>query len=548
MSLRPQVCYVIPDDTIRVARAAFPKGNLYMHMYDELGALFADHDFADLFPHTGQPAEAPARLALVLIMQFAENLTDRQAADAVRGRIDWKYALGLELTDPGFDFSVLSEFRDRLLLGGAEQRILDLMLEQFKATGLLKVRGRQRTDSTHILAAIRQLNRLELVGRTLQHTLNALAQLAPDWLHAQITPDWFDRYSRQIDEYRLPKSERDRRAFAEMIGRDGLHLLARLEQDTNAPNVQHVMAVTRLRQVWAQQYRIVDDQIRWRNKDDLPPSAERITSPHDPDARYSTKRSVTWVGYKVHLTESCDPDSPNLITQVTTTPATTDDIKALPAIQQALADTDRLPGEQLVDTAYTSGEIMVTSQVKHGINVVGPVPADTSWQAQTDGAFDQTQFTIDWDAQHAICPQGHRSKHWHAEVGPRGKPTIQVQFRRSDYRSCSVRSRSTRSSTAARELTLHPQTEQEALLAARQRQDTPDFQTTYAARAGVEGTISQAVEAHGMRRSRYVGEAKTHLHHILTAAAINLKRVIAWWDEIPRATTRTSAFAALAPA
>ena len=547
MSLRPQVFYVIPDQTVRVARAAFPKGNLYMRMYDQLGALFADRHFADLFPTCGQPAESPARLALVLIMQFAENLTDRQAADAVRGRIDWKYALGLELTDPGFDFSVLSEFRDRLISGEAEQRIFDLILDQFKAAGLLKVRGHQRTDSTHILAAIHSLNRLELVGRTLQHALNALAEEAPDWLIAQITPDWFDRYSRQIDEYRLPKSEPDRRALAETIGRDGLDLLARLEQDSNAPNVQELAAITTLRQVWTQQYHIVADQIRWRNKDGLPPSAERITSPHDSDARYSTKRSVTWVGFKVHLTESCDADYPNLITQVETTPATTDDIKALPTIQQTLADTDRLPGEQLVDTAYTSGELLLTSRSTHAIDLVGPVPADNSWQAQTDDGFDLTQFSIDWDAHQAICPQGQRSKQWHAERGPRGKPTIQVQFRRSDCRACPVRSRCTRSSSAARELTLHPQAEQEALQAARQRQHTEQFQAHYAARAGVEGTISQAVQALGMRRSRYIGEAKTHLQHVLTAAAINLKRVFAWWEGIPRAKTRTSAFAALAP-
>jgi transposase len=243
MSLRPRVCFVIPDETIRVARAAFPKGNLYMRRYDELGALFADRHFADLFPTCGQPAESPARLALVLIMQFAENVTDRQAADAVRARIDWQYALGLELTDPGFDFSLLSEFRSRVLSQGAEQRIRDLMLNQFNAAGLLKVRGRQRTDSTHILAAIRTLNRLELVGRTLHHALNALAELAPDWLQSQITPDWFDRYSRQIDEYRLPKSEPDRRALAETSGRDGLHLLARLEQDEHAPNVQELAAI-----------------------------------------------------------------------------------------------------------------------------------------------------------------------------------------------------------------------------------------------------------------------------------------------------------------
>src|SRR5918911_3683455 len=171
MSLRPQAIYVVPEDTARVARAAFPKGNAYLRMHDELGRIYADHDFAALFPTRGQPALAPAQLALVTLMQFAEGLTDRQAADAVRGRIDWKYALCLELTDAGFDYSVLSEFRTRLLAGGAEALLFEQLLARCREAGLRRPRGRQRTDSTFVLAAIRSLNRLELVGETLRHAL-----------------------------------------------------------------------------------------------------------------------------------------------------------------------------------------------------------------------------------------------------------------------------------------------------------------------------------------------------------------------------------------
>ena len=122
MSLRPQPLEPVPEDTARVARAAFPKGNPYLPLRDQLGTIFQDEDFAALFPVCGQPGLSPWRLALVTLMQFRENLADRQAAEAVRARIDWKYLLGLELTDPGFNFSVLSEFRDRLLAGSAEER------------------------------------------------------------------------------------------------------------------------------------------------------------------------------------------------------------------------------------------------------------------------------------------------------------------------------------------------------------------------------------------------------------------------------------------
>ncbi len=170
----------IPEETQRIARAAFPKGSLAMRMREELGTVYLDDQFSDLFPHRGQPAASPALLALVVVLQFAEGLSDRQAADAVRGRIDWKYALGLELTDEGYDFSVLSEFRTRLADGHAEERLLDTLLTAFRERGLLKAGVRQRTDSTHVLANLRDLNRLECVGETLRAALNELAQLAPE--------------------------------------------------------------------------------------------------------------------------------------------------------------------------------------------------------------------------------------------------------------------------------------------------------------------------------------------------------------------------------
>src|SRR4051812_35441625 len=162
MSLRPETCTEVPSSTAAVARAAFPRGNPYLRLRDALGTVFSDAQFAPLFPSRGQPAETPWRLALVTVLQFAENLSDRRAAEAVRGRIDWKYLLGLELVDPGFDASVLSEFRSRLLTGSAEERLLHKLLEACQARGLLKARGRQRTDATHVLASIRTLNRLEL--------------------------------------------------------------------------------------------------------------------------------------------------------------------------------------------------------------------------------------------------------------------------------------------------------------------------------------------------------------------------------------------------
>ncbi|MGW0477246.1 transposase [Streptomyces coeruleorubidus] len=160
MSLHVRKIDGVPEETARVARAAFPRGSLGMRIRDELGELFLDADFAGLYPSRGKPAWSPGRLALVSVMQFAEGLSDRQAADAVRGRLDWKYLLGLELADPGFDHSVLTEFRDRLIAGDAGIEILDRVLESAAEHGLLKAGGRARTDSTIVLSAARQINGL----------------------------------------------------------------------------------------------------------------------------------------------------------------------------------------------------------------------------------------------------------------------------------------------------------------------------------------------------------------------------------------------------
>jgi transposase len=195
MSLQPQEIAPVPEETERIARAAFPKGNIYLRLRDEIGTIFDDPMFAPLFPARGQPAECPWQLALITVMQFIEGLSDCQAADAVRSRIDWKYALGLELTDPGGDASVLCEFRARLIAGGLEQALLEAMLARFKERGLLKARGQQRTDSTHVLAAVRTLNRLESIGETLRAALNSLATVAPAWLADLVAPDWFERYA-----------------------------------------------------------------------------------------------------------------------------------------------------------------------------------------------------------------------------------------------------------------------------------------------------------------------------------------------------------------
>jgi transposase len=548
MTLRPNYIADVPEETVKVAKAAFRKGNRYMQMRDELGTLFEDEQFADLFPNVGQRAESPWRLALVTVMQFAENMTDRQAVDGVQGRIDWKYALSLELTDEGFDFSVLSEFRSRLLANGAEARLFERMLSSFQARGLLKARGKQRTDSTHILANVRELNRIEFVGETLRMALNELAVVAPSWLKGVVPVDWFDRYSRPFNEYRLPHKEAERLELGEQIGRDGIYLLTQVYTLTTPSEVRQLEQVELLRRIWVLQfYTDENDQIRWRGSGNVPPGEHILTSPYDADARLSKKRGSQWVGYKVHLTESCDDDRPHLITHVETTLATEADSEVVERIHGALDTQKCLPAEHLVDSGYGSGAAFVTSQEKYAVDLFGPSRPDMSWQAQTDGAFDISHFQIDFDQRLVTCPQGRLSTHWYERTDSRGKPAILVKFPDKVCRACPVRERCT-TSQKGRQVGFIPEPAFSALQSARQREQTDTFKQAYRRRSGIEGTISQAMGVLGMRRTRYCGLGKVHLQHLMTAAALNLMRVLDWLSGKQRATTRTSPFARLAMA
>ncbi|HEY8744134.1 MAG TPA: IS1182 family transposase [Chloroflexota bacterium] len=545
MSLQAPIIYCQPEDTVRVARAAFPRGNTYMRIYDALGPVYRNPQFVHLFPKDGQPALAPAQLALVTIFQFAEGLSDRQAAEAVRGRIDWKYALCLPLEDPGFDASVLVEFRSRLIAGDAEALLFETLLAVLKEEKLVKRRGRQRTDSTHVLAAIHVLNRLEMVGESLRHALNTLATIAPEWLRSWVPGEWFDRYSRRFEEYRLPDGPVARTALAERIGADGRRLLTAISETADLAWLLQVPAVRTLWRVWLQQF-YAGDPISWRKAEDLPPSAVVVSSPYDPDARYSKKRETVWTGYKVHLTETCDEATPHIVTDVDTTPATTVDHTVTGEVQKRLAARDLTPREHLVDTTYVTADHLVTSQTKHDCTLVGPIHENYSWQSRAGEGFGAAQFVIDWEREQATCPQGKTSKVWKPTLDSDRRDAINIRFDYEDCRDCSVRPQCV-SSSRERALLIRPQPLYEALQEARARQKTDEFKERYATRAGIEGTMSQGVGLGDLRRTRYRGLAKTRLLHLLIATALNLLRVSAWLAERPRAHTRRSAFANLAP-
>jgi transposase len=479
MTLHPNSDLSIPEETIRVACAAFPQGNIYLQLRDALGTIYQDQSFAHLFPQNGRPVQAPWRLALITVMQFMEELPDRQAADAVRSRIDWKYMLGLELTDPGFDATVLCEFRKRLVQGGAEQILLDTLLELFKDKGWLKARGSQRTDSTHVLAKIRACNRLMCVGEAMRFALNSLATIAPSWLLHHSDAAWIFRYGHRIEEICFPKLPAERQALAEEIGCDGSLLLADIFDEYAPLFLREIPAVQILRQIWMQNYYWQEGVLRWRDSGDLPPQRQFINSPYDPEARFRKKRSTMWTGYTVHLTEVCDDKHPHLITHVATTPASTSDETMTEPIHQDLQQSQLLPAQHLLDSGYITAHLLVSSQQQFGVEMIGPGKVDVKWQANTPQGFDNSRFQIDWEQKLAICPEGHASISWTPTKDSRQHEVIKIRFSTSDCRRCPHLDlcTSSKSKYPRRLLSVRPQQEHEALQAARQAQKTSRFTT-----------------------------------------------------------------------
>jgi transposase len=552
MSMQPRPWPEVPADTARVVKKAFPKGSLAVRVRDELGAWYEDAAFAGAYGSRGAPGISPAQLAVVTVLQYTENLTDRQAADAARGRLDWKYCLGLALEDEGFDYSVLSEFRSRLVAGSLELMILQALLDRLKSLGLVTAGGRQRTDSTHVLGRIRGLNRLELAGESVRAALEALAAAAPDWLAAVIDASWQQVYGQRIDQIRLPASETARREVAVRYGQDGYHLLEQAYGPAAPGWVRDLPAVQALRQIWVQQYYLVigEDgekvvERREAGVHGLPPGERRIISPYDPQARYSVKRDTTWAGYKVHLSETCcEPGpggqrpGPNLITAVVTTPAAVPDAVMTEPVHDLLDAAGLLPAEHAVDAGYTSADLLIAARAR-GLTLIGPLIADNSPQAR-NGGYTAEAFAIDWDARQVTCPQGAVSNRWAPLRKHDGKQAISVGFPAATCRACPARASCTSSARLGRQLYLRPREIHEAVTAARAAQSGQHWKHRYAIRAGVEGTIRQATHVTGIRRARYLGLVKTRLEHHAAAAAINLIRLDAWWTGAPLDRTRTT--------
>ncbi|MGW4519357.1 IS1182 family transposase [Streptomyces sp. NPDC004393] len=570
MSMRPKGLPPVPEETAAVARAAFPKGSLAIRVRDRLAEVFADEPFAEAFGVRGAPGLSPGALSLVTVLQFAENLTDRQAAAMTIRAIDWKYALGMELADTGFDHSVLPRFRARLAEHGLERTVFDRLLEHCKEAGLVAAGGRQRTDATHVISAVRDLNRTELAGESVRAALEALAVAAPAWLAEVVdVAEFAHRYGERINGWTMPASKTKRERLAQVFGQDALTLCRAAWADAAPPWIREIEAVQLLRQVLVQTYYVHTDNrgrevVRKReaDTDGVPPGSIRLASPYDADARWAAKgEELFWLGYKVHLTEACHtpPEAeaeaeaedrerrgnkdggllpPNLITDVMTTHAAVPDVQATAPIQQRLREHGLPPGEHYLDSGYPSADL-IHAAAKLGTEMVTPALLDHSRQARTAEGFDKSAFSIDWKARQARCPAGRTSSNWN-HVQQHGRDAIVITFAATTCGSCLLRGPCTTSRQGRRMLTLQPRELHETLAAARTEQQTDAFKARYRLRAGVEGTINQTLDVTGMRRARYRGLPRVRLQHAFSATAINVVRLDAYWSGHPLDRTRTS--------
>ena len=481
----------------------------------------------------GRPGVEPVVLLGVLIFQFLERVPDRQAAELVKYHLGWKLALNLDLNFKGIHHTTLSYFRDRLLANGKADLAMRIIGEGLQAAGFIKRRGKQRLDSTHIVGAVARLSALECVRETLAL---ALEELKPRCKTEQRPEFWdllWERYVESKLDYK--SSEETLRAKQRQAGTDCLRLLEWLKPCPT--ELREGKEVTLLRQVFAQQYVMA-------GPGKVEPVKVHATgvvqNPHDPQAEWSAKgkgkHKKEWVGYKVQVAESVPQEQGQIgfITSVVTQRATESDD---PGLEASLARQEQLglerPSELYVDGAYISAS-SITQAKEEGWDLLGPAQPSPGVPKQPE-LYRIEAFDVSIKQRKAVCPQGKISTECSklTEQNSR-KVTYRFEFGRQ-CRHCPVKALCVPNGQAHRMIrvgALH-----EALQQRRREQRTPEFKLRMRHRNAIEGTISELVRGHGLRRARYKGFAKVDLQNQLVAAACNIKR---WLRKLSKGASTSS--------
>lgn len=541
MSLGREFPSVVPESTEKLAKKVFKKKkNIYVMMGDTISSLFANKDFQDLYSNLGQHATNPVVMTLITLVQFIENLSDREVMAAIPGRIDLKYLLRLPLDHQGFDASDLVKFRKRLIEGAVHKEIFDRVLEFANEKGLVK-KDKQRTDSTHVLAAVSSMSRIELIIEAMRNALDCLAKKEPKFVR-RLVDDFLmlNAYTERGMNFRMPKKDNEKKKLAESVAEDAKFLLAEIDREPELSHLKQLKPIVMLRRILGEQFDINDrGHPRLKEPGELAKSQYLIGSPHDSDARYSTKRNESWLGYKLQVTETCDSRFSPIITDIQLTKSTVSDSEMLHRIQRSLVSRDLVPRQQLVDSGYTSAEAVKRSAQKYSIKLLGPVQPGNSWQGDANKGFSSSHFAINWAERFATCPAGKRSKRW---VKRKDQEAIHVSFNAATCQSCRFKNDCTKSVNGGRNLELKTQELFELQKAQAKESESTAFWKTYKKRAGIEGTISRITSHFGMRRSRYVGLRKAEFQAKIAAAAMNVVRICANLMQLAKPGTRISPF------
>ena len=517
MCLKIRPPWPMPEETRRIGKNLLDKGDPFRLIGDQLFEKLNEEEFADLYSSEGKPGISPVILAFVSVFEFMERLADRQAAQALRMRLDWKYALHLPLDYKGFDFSVLSEFRDRLLEGQAEARVFEKLVEQIRELGLIKEHGKQRTDSIAMLTKVRRLCRVETVVETLRLAVVALVAADREWSEEVIPPSWEEKYGERFVRQRY--SEKEWKDYEENIGNEGHWLLKRIKEGGAPAELEDLPAVQVLSTVWAQQFREEAGEMAYTDLKKYDGHSQ-IQSPHDPEARWSRKRHFEWTGDKVQLTETEDVGYPHIITDILATSSNRTDHEELPAIQERLEQRKCKPAEQYVDAGYMSGPALDNSQ-KNDIDLIGPLAKFVTPQDMLPNGITQSHFQIDAKNNLVTCPKGH--------VATNPVPVNNSLSFRFSTKTCAMCELRQRCCTGKAGRTIGISAFYELTEAARARQKTEAFRKDYAQhRSGVEGSLSALVRGNGMRVGRYIGNRKRNLQAVFTGCAANVKRTARW--------------------
>lgn len=517
MSLQVHEPWPMPADTAAVGQTVLKGESPYRLIGEQLFEKIREADFADLYSPVGKPGLSPVILAFVSVFQFMEKLPDRQAAEAMRTRIDWKYAVHMPLDYVGFDFSVLSEFRDRLLKHEAEGRVFECLVAEFRAMGLVKERGKQRSDSTAMLTKVRKLSRVEMAVETLRLAVGAVLKHARGWAEEVLPPSWEARYGERFVLQR--HREQEWKQYEQQVGPDGQWLLARLEGEGAPAELGTLPEVQVLKTVWGQQFRAEEGQVTFQEVKGYDGETQ-IQTPHDPEARYGKKRKKEWWGAKLQLTETEDEGYPHIITDIAVPSTAKTDYEALDAIHARLENRKLLPEAHYVDAGYMSGGNLGKSDARH-IDLIGPRPPISTPQSRLENGLTWEHFEIDLERSRVTCPAGHT-----VNKASQNETLVRFKFPDKVCAACALRPRCC-TGKGGRLIGVRPHYAH--LKKARARQQTEAFKKDYHQhRSGVEGSLSALVRGNGLRVSRYVGQAKRHLQALFTGCAANLGRVARW--------------------